>query len=332
MRALVLRKTRLPLELEERPNLQPQGGEAIVRLKTAALNRRDFWIVQDRYPGIRMPVILGSDGAGIVTEVGADVDRDWVGKEVVINPGLNWGDDPSAQSDAFQILGLPRDGTLAESIAIPAAQLYPKPAFLSWDEAGALPLAGLTAYRALFVQGGLQAGETVLVSGIGGGVATLALLFAVAAGARAWATSSSADKLKRATELGAEGGFLYTDEHWLETAKEQQFRPDLIIDGAGGPGFDRLIDVVRPGGRIVNYGATAGPLDALNLRKVFWKQLHLIGSTMGSPREFEQMLAFVIEHEVRPAIDRVVPLEQGNEAFSRMAESTQFGKLVLKIG
>lgn len=331
MKALVLRKPLSPLVLEDCPMPGPERGQAVVKLKAAALNRRDFWIVQDRYPNMTVPIIPGSDGAGVVVKVGAGVDGSWLEKEVIINPGINWGDESTAQSDSFEILGMPRNGTLSEMVVVPAEQLHPKPAHLNWHEAAALPLAGLTAYRALFSRAKLREGESVLVSGVGGGVATFALLFAVAVGARVWVTSSSQAKIDRAGELGAEGGFLYTKESWPDEAAKQAVRPSLIVDSAGGPGFARLIDAVRPGGRIVNYGATAGAPEELNLRKVFWKQLHLIGSTMGSPRDFEQMLDFVTKHEIKPVVDRVIPLQDGNDAFDCLAESSQFGKVVIEM-
>jgi zinc-binding alcohol dehydrogenase/oxidoreductase len=331
MKALVLNKPLSPLVLEERPMPTPERGQAVVQLKAAALNRRDYWIIQDRYPSMATPIIPGSDGAGVVVKVGAGVDGSWLGKEVIINPGINWGEDPAAQSDSFEILGMPRNGTLSEAVVIPAEQLHEKPAHLSWEEAAALPLAGLTAYRALFSQGRLRNDDQLLISGVGGGVATFALLFAVATGVPVWVTSSARAKIDHATKLGAAGGFLYSDEDWPEQAAKQGLRPSLVIDSAGGPGFTRLIDVVRPGGRIVNYGATAGASEGLNLRKVFWKQMHLIGSTMGSPREFEEMLAFVKKHGIKPVVDRVIPLEKGNDAFDCLAKSSQFGKVVVRI-
>lgn len=331
MKALVVEKPGEPLVVTDQSDVQPAAGDAVVRLKTAALNHRDLWIAQGQYPGMKTPVVLGSDGAGIVESVGSGVDPSWAGKEVVINPGLAWGDDPRAQAPSFQILGSPRDGTMAGSIVIPAEQLHAKPAHLNWEEAAALPLAGLTAYRALFAQGRFEAGETVLVSGVGGGVATLALFFAVAAGGDVWVTSSSQEKIEQAKQFGAKGGFLYTSPDWPKEAAEQGVSPALAIDGAGGPGFSLLIDAVRPGGRIVNYGVTAGVTEELNLRKVFWKQLHLIGSTMGSAEQFAQMLEFVSKHQIKPIVDRVFPLDRGNDAFTYLAEASQFGKVVLSI-
>ncbi|MCH8216102.1 MAG: zinc-binding dehydrogenase [Planctomycetes bacterium] len=331
MKALVLKSVKAPLELEERPPLQPGPGEVVVRLRAAALNRRDYWITQGLYPGIEPPVILGSDGAGKVSQVGAGVGPSWEGRDVIINPGLGWGEMQAAQANDFQILGLPRDGTFATEVAVPASQLHPKPSHLSWQEAAALPLAGVTAYRALFSQGELKAGETVLITGIGGGVAALALQFAVAAGAKVWVTSSSQEKIQRAVQLGAQGGFDYTSETWAKECVKAAGAPELIIDSAGGPGYAALINLAAPGGRIVNYGATAGPPPKLDLFKVFWKQLRLQGSTMGSPADFAAMVDFVETHGIKPIIDDTFPLGDGNRAIEQMKTSPQFGKYVLTV-
>src|ERR1035437_4965519 len=194
----------------EVPDPSPAPGEAVVAIRAGALNHRDVWIKLGQYAGLKWPCIPGSDGAGVVAAVGDGVDAEWVGREVIINPGLNWGASEHAQRSQFNILGLPCDGTLAEKVSVPAGQLTPKPAHLSWEEAAALPLAGLTAYRAIFPRAQLHAGERVLITGIGGGVALLALQFAVAHGAEVWVTSSSTDKISRAVALGARGGFDYT--------------------------------------------------------------------------------------------------------------------------
>jgi NADPH:quinone reductase-like Zn-dependent oxidoreductase len=332
MQAYILKATHEPLEMEERPALIAAAGEVVVALQAAALNRRDYWITQGLYPGIEPPVVLGSDGAGIVTAVGDGVDPGRVGAEVIINPGLDWGDNQAVQGFNFSILGLPTDGTFAGEVVVPASQLHQRPAHLSWQEAAALPLAGVTAYRAVFSQGGLASGETVLVTGAGGGVATFAIQFALAAGADVWCTSSSQAKIDKAVAAGARGGFLYTDEDWVMQYREAAQSPDLIIDSAAGAGYPALVGLAAPGGRIVNYGATAGPPKKIDMFKVFWNQLTLQGSTMGSPEDFAAMLAFVAEHEVRPIIDSVLPLDAVNTALEQMASSPQFGKLVLEIG
>lgn len=330
MKALALREIKAPLLLEDRAALEPADDEVVVQLKAAALNRRDYWITQGMYPGIEPPVVLGSDGAGVVTKSGGEAGDGWKGREVIINPGLDWGDNQAAQADTFTILGLPKDGTFATEVAVPVSQMHDKPAHLSWQEAAALPLAGVTAWRAVFSQGGLKAGETLLITGIGGGVATFALQFAVAAGANVWVTSSSTEKIERAISLGAKGGFDYMTDDWAKRlAKEAA--PDLIIDSAGGPGYRSLINVAASGGRIVNYGATAGPPEKLDLFKVFWKQLRLQGSTMGSLADFAAMLKFVEEKQIAPIVDEVMPLADGNEALKKMQSSPQFGKYVLTI-
>src|SRR6185312_6225656 len=200
----------------------------------------------------------GSDGAGVVEAAGEGVDRSWIGREVIVCPSFDWGQEEKAQGAKFSILGLPRAGTLAEQIAVPVGQLSPRPAALSWEEAAALPLAGLTAYRALFGRAGLKAGERVLISGVGGGVALFGLQFAAAAGAAAWVTSSSEEKLARAGRLGARGGFLYTRAGWAAEAAAAPGGFDVILDSAGGAGFGDLIDLAAPGGRIVFFGATRG--------------------------------------------------------------------------
>ena len=176
----------------------PAAGEVRVRVRAAALNHRDVWIKTGQYAGLKWPVIPGSDGAGTVDAVGDGVSPVWIGRDVVVNPSFGWGDDARAQGREFSILGLPRDGTLAEQIAVPMVQIAAKPAHLGWAEAAALPLAGLTAWRALFARAQVRAGECVLVSGIGGGVALFALQFAQAAGAQVWVTSSAPEKIARA--------------------------------------------------------------------------------------------------------------------------------------
>lgn len=331
MKALVLNEVKNPLVLADRDEPVANAGRAIVRLKSAALNRRDFWITQGMYPGVEAPCVLGSDGAGVVESIGLGVDKSWVGRDVVINPGIDWGRNESAQDGKFKILGMPDDGTFAERVNVPAAQLAAKPEHLSWPEAAALPLAGLTAYRAVFSQGGLEAGQTVLITGIGGGVAVFALQFAVAAGAKALVTSSSPDKLARASSLGATAGANYKDEDWAAALGKEHGPVNLAIDSAGGEGYNDLLDLVKPGGRVVNYGATAGPPRKLDMFKLFWKQLRLIGSTMGSPEDFAAMVAFVNEHQIKPVVDRVVPLAEGANLVASMAGSPQFGKLVLDI-
>lgn len=315
------------LEIAEAPAPVPAAGEAVVAIRAAALNHRDVWIKLGQYAGLKWPCRPGSDGAGVVTAG----DPAWLGREVIINPSFHWGDSEQAQGPAFNILGLPRDGTLAEQIAVPVGQLASKPAHLSWEEAAALPLAGLTAYRAVFSRARLQPGERVLITGIGGGVALFALQFAVAHGAEVWVTSSSADKIARAVALGAKGGFDYTQAGWAKAAAGAPGLFDVIVDGAGGDGFEPLIDLAAPGGRIVFYGATRGNPPGFTMRKVFWRQISLLGTTMGSPADWAAMVRFVDQHRIKPVVSDVFPLARAGEACALMERGGQFGKIVVRI-
>ena len=333
MKAIMLRETGGPerLALEHVDDPQPGPGEAVVALRAAALNHRDAWIRKGLYAGIALPVILGSDGAGEVAAVGEGVDASWLGRQVVINPSLGWGPDARAQGPSYRILGLPDDGTYAERVKIPAANLFPKPVALSWEEAAAVPLAGLTAYRALVTRARVQPGETVLITGVGGGVAALGLLIARHLGARVVVTSGSDAKLERARRLGSEGGVNYRDAAWGKRVQEMcDGGPDVIVDSAGREVFATLLDVVRPGGRIVTYGATTGSPSTVEVRRIFWKQVSILGSTMGTPDEFAAMLS-LFDGPLVPIVDRVFPLVAASEGHQRMEQADQFGKIVLEI-
>lgn len=333
MNAIVLREhghAAQALRLEDVPDPAPGPGQAVVRLRAAALNHRDAWIRRGLYAGITLPIILGSDGAGTVEAVGLGGDRTWVGREVVINPSLDWGPGPAAQGPDFRILGLPDDGTYAESVVVPVTSLFVKPPRLSWEEAAAIPLAGLTAYRAVVTRARVLPGETVLVTGVGGGVATFALLFAAHLGARVIVTSGSDDKLERAKTLGAAGGVNYRQDDWGKAVQAQSDGgPDVIVDSAGRQAFPTLIDIAKPGGRIVTFGATTGSPSTVEIRRIFWKQLSILGTTMGTPDEFKAMLAIFEHSTIRPVVDRVFPLADAAAAHDRMDDASQFGKLVL---
>lgn len=332
MKAIVLnRKLESKIELTEIA-LPPLSGEQVrVQLKAAALNHRDEWCRQGLYPNIKDGVILGSDGAGVVLDVAHHGLNEWLGKEVIINPALHWGDDEKVQGMDFQILGMPGHGTLAEFVDVDVNRIFAKPSFMTWEEAAALPLGGLTAFRALMVQGSLQKGDKVLVTGFGGGVAQFAAQFALAASAEAYVSSSSEEKIASAIELGIKRGFNYNDENWAEKALKESGGFDLIIDSAMGDTINNLIHVVKPGGRIVFYGATKGNPSGFNARKVFWNQIKITGSTMGSDKDFEKMLSFVKHHQIHPVVDQVFILEEAEKAFDRMKLGQQLGKIVIKI-
>lgn len=332
MKAVQIVALKQPVVLAEVPEPTAGPGYAVVQLKAAALNHRDVFIQQGLYPGIKLPVIPGSDGAGVVTDVGRAQDAEWVGREVIINPALEWGPDPRAQGPAFRILGMPDAGTFAERIVVPVANLAAKPAHLTWEQAAALPLAGLTAWRALFTRAQLKAGERVLVTGIGGGAALFALQFARAAGAEVWVTSSSPEKIARAQTLGAQGGVNYRDADWsgqLLQAAGGAF--DVIVDSAGGDGFTPLVDCTKPGGRIAFFGATAGNPKLFEMRKCFFRQINVLGTTMGSPVDFAGMTALVAAARIVPTVDRVFALGEAERALRHMEAAAQFGKIVLKI-
>lgn len=331
MKAIVLNGVKGPLILQEVPVPALAAHEALVRVRAAAFNRRDWWIQQGQYSGLKFPIVLGSDGAGIVEQVGAADYQRWLGREVVINPSLSWGEQQAFQGKAFHILGLPQDGTFAEYVRVPIANLHEKPSHLSFEEAAALPLGGLTAYRALFGRAALMAGEKVLIVGVGGGVATFALQMAVHAGAVVYVTSSTASKIERAKALGASGGVLYTEANGVQRLQEEAGGFDVIVDSALGAAFASHLDLANPGGRIVFFGGTAGNIPELNARKLFWKQLSLLGTTMGSPIDFTHMLAFVNKHQLKPLVDSVYSLKDAESALRQMDSSTQFGKIVLKI-
>lgn len=336
MKAIVLRELGSPenLKLEEIPDPQPGAGEVVVKLKAAALNHRDVFILQNLYPKIKLPAIMGSDGAGVVAAVGDGVDQLLLGREVVVDPSLEWGDDERFQGPKYRILGMPEDGTFAEMIKVPAENVNPKPPHLSFEEAAALPLAGLTAYRSVVTRAQVKAGETVLVTGIGGGVAAFALQIARHLGARVFVTSGSEVKLVRARSLGAEGGAIYKNPDWGKeiVALTGGAGPDVVIDSAGGDALETAIKIIKPAGRIVFYGATSGLARNLDLYRCFFKQLTMMGTTMGSPREFAALLDLYSAGKIHPAIDKVFPLAEAAAAHKRMEEGAQFGKIVLKIG
>jgi len=330
MKAIVLEAADQPLILKEVDTPTPGPGEVLVKIKAAALNRRDYWITIGKYAGIKYPTILGSDGAGIVTEVGSDADKHWLNREVIINPGYGWGDDENFQSNDFKILGLPDDGTFAEYVKVRTEQLFARPGHLSWEQAAALPLAGLTAYRALFIKGQATKGQKVLITGAGSGTGTIAVQLAIAAGCEVFVTSGSDDKINSAKTLGAVAGVNYKSADWAEQLQQLVGGFDVIIDSALGEGFTKLPDICNPGGRIVIFGGTAGNIPALNGRKIFWRQLQLMGTMMGSPANFKAMVDFVNTHEVTPIVDEVFDLADTPKAVASMEHSTQFGKIVIR--
>jgi len=316
--------------------------EVLVRVRCAALNHLDLFLTEG-VKGITLtfPHIVGTDGAGVVEAVGARVGSVRPGDRVTINPGVccgecalcQAGEDPLCRK--YQILGEHRPGAAAEFVVVPERNAHPIPASMSWEVAAAFPLSTLTAWRMLTTRAGLRAGETVLVWGTGGGVALAALQIAKHLGARVIATSSSDRKLEKARELGADVVFNHRARPAEEIARDVRkltgAGAEVVVDSVGVRTWEASLRALRPGGRLVTCGATTGAEVGLDLRRLFWFQWSLLGSTMGSRREFAEVLALVGAGKLQPVIDSVVPLEQGRAAYERMARGDQLGKLVLEV-
>lgn len=319
------------IEWRELEKPVPGAGKALVKMKAASLNRRDEWIKEGKYPNIKYGVTLGSDGSGVVESVGSSGDDGWVGKQVVINPNVNWGPDPNIQAKNYSILGMPVNGTFAEYCLVDTDRLQEKPAHLDIHHAAAIPLGGLTAYRALFRQGGLRAGQNVLVSGFGGGVAQFCFFFAQAAGANVYVTSGSDAKIARALKLGAKGAYNYKRESNCSELWKTKGGFDLVIDSAGGDQINNFIKILKPCGKIVFYGATNGLPSKLDLYRMFWNHLTLQGTTMGNDEEFKEMLAFVSKHQVRPMVDSIRPFAKLPESVADILQPDKVGKIVFQM-
>jgi zinc-binding alcohol dehydrogenase/oxidoreductase len=308
---------------------EPQAGEIRVKLRASALNHRELWIVQGQYPGMRLPCTMGCDGSGIIESLGSNCSGPGVGTEVALYPGLNWGGDPDFPASDFGLLGMPGPGTIAEYICVPAENAVVKPSSLTFEEAAATGLAALTAWRALITKARLRAGERVLITGIGGGVATFALHFAVALGATVFVSSGSDETLQKARELGAAAGFNYKDPDWRKSVAKVTGGIDVVIDGAPAASYVNYARALNMGARIVVYGSTGGPQFTVNAPELFMKNLALIGSNVGNLEEFKAMLAFVEQHRLRPVIDRAFALKDASDALQYLATGHRFGKITI---
>ncbi|WP_261130011.1 zinc-binding dehydrogenase [Bacillus sp. Marseille-Q3570] len=304
-----------------------KDDEVKVQLKAAGLNHRDLFVLH-RHGEDEGPFVVGSDGAGIVTETAAGVTGISVGDEVVINPGLGWQKNSAAPPEGFGILGYPSNGTFAEEVAVPANQVEPKPGHLSWEEAGVLPLAALTAYRALFTRGNLQEGDHLLLPGVGSGVITFILQYAKAVGVKVTVTSRSEEKRNQALTLGADRA-IDSESDWNEAMNGE--KADLVIESVGAATFQKSLDQVKPGGTVVTFGASAGDEITINIRNFFYGQYNLLGSTMGSHEEFKEMLSFIEKYNIKPVMDRTFSLDEAHEAFKRLEDAKQFGKIGFTI-
>jgi NADPH:quinone reductase-like Zn-dependent oxidoreductase len=321
MKALVLHQlNHWPVfEDIDRPVLQK--GHVPVAISAAALNHRDIWICKGQYAQIELPAILGSDGVGHLDN----------GDRVLINPSVNWLRGASAQPSDYRVLGMPDQGTFAEVIHVAKKNVQPVPTHLNDASAAALPLAGLTAWRVLFSRCKLQTGERVFITGIGGGVALMALQLALAAGAEVWVSSGNDAKIQKAIGMGAQGGVNYSHAHWFKDPVLPRQGFDVVVDGAGGGDFDKIMRLCAPGARVGIYGGTRGTWAGISPQFVFWKQISILGSTMGNNIEFAQMLKFVERHQITPIVDCIFDAAGGHEAFEYLSAGGQFGKVVLRF-
>ena len=305
------------LRYEDAPDPEPKPGEVLVELRAASLNHLDLWVRQG-LPSAPKPRILGADGAGIRVDTG---------ERVVINPGLDHG------NGRISVVGEHSDGTHAELVAIPGENVYAIPDELSFEEAAAFPLVFETAYRLLVTRAGLREGETVFVWGIGGGVATASLAIAKALGARVLVTSSSVDKLARARELGADGTIDHVRDDVKAAVKELTGGrgAEVVVETVGEATWRTSLDVAAQGGRIAVCGATTGPNPPAALHRIWWKQLSILGSSMGTREDFEAAFELVTSGRARPVIDAVFPLAEARAAHERLEAGDQLGKIVLRI-
>jgi NADPH:quinone reductase-like Zn-dependent oxidoreductase len=314
------------LVLEEAPDPEPGPGEVLVRLRASALNHLDVWI-RKGLPSVPKPRILGADGAGVVEALGDDVSGFEPGERVVLNPGIEAG------GGRIHVIGEHGDGTNAELIAVPATNVHPIPEGLSFEQAAAFPLVFETAYRMLVTRAGLREGEWVLAWGIGGGVSTAALAIAKALGARVVVTSSNEAKLERARELGADATVNHATGD-VKTAVQEATEGrgiDVVVENVGEATWATSLQVAAPGGRITVCGATSGPNPPAALHRIWWKQLSILGSTMGTGEDFAGAYELVASGRALPVVDSVLPLEEIRAAHERLEAGEQLGKIVLTI-
>jgi NADPH:quinone reductase-like Zn-dependent oxidoreductase len=328
------------LTLTDLPKPEPGPDEIILRVHAVALNRLDLW-VREGLPGLKlpMPFVLGSDAAGVIDSVGAQVTHLKSGQRVTINPG--WWDTTCefcTRGDHslcvnFKIFGEHLPGGYAEFMRVPARNVLPVPDDFDLVEICAAPLAFLTAWRALVTRGRVRPGEDVVILGAGSGVSTAAIQIARYAGAHVIATSHSDDKLAHAQALGAHTLINYTTTEW----EKEVFRitnrrgADMVVDSVGEATWLKSLRALRKGGRLVTYGATTGPNPTEEIRQIFWKQLEIIGTTMGSQGEFLDVMRLVWQRQLKPVVDLVLPLEQARAAHERLAKNEQFGKVILTV-
>jgi zinc-binding alcohol dehydrogenase/oxidoreductase len=313
------------LRYEDAPDPSPGPGEVLIRMRAASLNHLDVW-VRRGLPSVPKPRILGADGAGVVEALGEGAGGLEIGSPVVINPGIEQRD------GTIHVVGEHMQGVHAELAVVPATNVYPLPEGLTVEEAAAFPLVFETAYRMLVTRAKVREGEWVLVWGIGGGVATAALQIARALGARVIATSSSDQKLVQARELGADATVNHSSEDVGAAIKQAcGAGADVVVETVGEATWTRSLQAARPAGRVVVCGATRGPNPPASLHRIWWKQLTILGSTMGTREDFEGAYDLIAAGRVQPVVDRVFPLAEARSAHERLEAGEQLGKIVLRI-
>ncbi len=326
------------VRIEDVPRPEPGPGEALVQVRASAMNHLDLWVRRGMPIETTMPHIGGSDVAGVIAEVGEGVDPARAGERVVVNPALWCGRcrecarGEESMCERFRILGEHTDGGFAEYVAVPAGHAYRIPDDLSFEQAAALPISYQTAWRALVARARLRPGEDVLVIGASGGTAIACVQIAVLAGARVFALTKGEENVRRLRELGA--AFVYdrgVEEEWAKAlARDTGKRGvDVVVENVGAATWAGSIRSLARGGRLVTFGATAGPKVEIDVRALFWKQTEIIGTTMASRAEFEDLLRVVFSGRLRPVIDTVLPLDHARDAHERLEAGGQFGKIVM---
>ncbi|KAG9233100.1 zinc-binding dehydrogenase [Amylocarpus encephaloides] len=332
-----------PIKVVEVPTPSPKANELQVQIQAAALNHRDFFLRQHLYPAPSFSTPFFADGTGIVTAIGSSADKFWLGKRVILTPGRGWTSDPDGPEEKYAILGGTSTfplGTGQEILCVAEDEVEECPAHLSPAEGAAFPLVGLTGWRALVSKSGnARAGRNVLITGIGGGVALSVLQFAVSLGMNAYVTSGDQEKIDKAVKIGAKGGVSYKTVGWEKElmASLPKDRPyiDTIIDGAGGNITSKAVKLLKFGGTVVQYGMTVSPKMDWTMAAVL-KNIELRGSTMGSRKEFKEMVQFVNEKQMKPIVSRIAKgglsnLKEINELFDEIRDGRQFGKLVIEV-
>jgi len=299
--------------------IKEQKNSIIGEVLYSGINRRDLWIQRGLYPGIQFPTVLGSDGVIMYND-----------QKYIINPNIDWGNNPKVPGKSYNILGLEHYGTFATHVQVQRDRIHPMPSHLNLEQAGTIGLAGLTAYRALASNCQVHKTDRVFINGIGGAVALFAMQFALAIGAEVHVSSSSPEKIEKAMALGAKGGANYREENWGKNYKKANGGFDVIIDSAGGKDFNQLINLCNIGGRIGIYGGTRGSIESISPQHLFFKQIHIFGSTMGNDQEFSDMIQLIQEYKIEPIVDTIFPLDKINEAFTYALDKSRFGKVAIK--